>query len=265
MTSTLIIIFAAYILTVVFSYCMKFINMSYLKKHGDKIPRGFEEHIDAGLLKKTSEYTVEYSRFGYIASIIDNLLLMIFLFGGVLSFYNSWIDSLGLSFVLQGILFFLLLSFASTILELPFDIYGTFKIENKYGFNTTTPKIWITDQIKSFLISTILLVILGGVGFWLVQASPELWWVWLWIFFLVFSLFLMYISPYVIEPLFNKFTPISEDYQDLEEDIKSMFSKIGIKVSNVFQVDASKRSKHTNAYFTGIGKVKRIILYDTLL
>jgi STE24 endopeptidase len=157
------------------------------------------------------------------------------------------------------------MSVISTILDIPFDLYSTFKIENKYGFNTTTPKIWITDFIKSFLISIILLVVTGGIAFWLIQKSPNYWWIWLWAFFLAFSLFFMYISPYVIEPLFNKFTPIADEYKELEERIKSMFEKVGIKISRVFQMDASKRSKHSNAYFTGIGKVKRIILYDTLL
>ena len=106
---------------------------------------------------------------------------------------------------------------------------------------------------------------MSGIGFWIIQSNPNYWWIWLWGFFLVFSLFLIYISPYVIEPLFNKFTPIEKEDEGLEQGIREMMSKVGIKVSRVFKMDASKRSKHTNAYFSGIGKVKRIILYDTLL
>jgi len=265
MTIWMIIILVLYLLIVLFGYWMKFLNISYLKKYGHKIPEPFEGHIDGELLKKTSDYTFEHSRFGYFESIFDNILLVVFLFGGLLAMYNGWIASLQLSFILTGILFFLFLSLASTILDIPFDLYSTFKIENKYGFNTTTAKIWITDFIKSMLISIVLMGIMGGIGFWLIKASPNYWWIWLWAFFLVFSLFLMYISPYVIEPLFNKFTPIAEEYKELEEKIRKMFEKIGIRVSRVFQMDASKRSKHSNAYFTGIGKVKRIILYDTLL
>jgi STE24 endopeptidase len=244
---------------------MKFLNLGHLKKYGHIIPKPFEGHIDGELLKKTSDYTFEYGRFGYFASIFDNIIFIAFLFGGIFAWYNNWIASWQLSFILTGILFFLILSVVSTILDIPFDIYSTFKIENKYGFNTTTPKIWITDFIKSFLISIILLVVTGGIAFWLIQVNPNYWWIWLWAFFLAFSLFFMYISPYVIEPLFNKFTPIADEYKELEERIKSMFEKVGIKISRVFQMDASKRSKHSNAYFTGIGKVKRIILYDTLL
>jgi len=126
-----------------------------------------------------------------------------------------------------------------------------------------TFKLWLTDLAKSTGISTILMGIALGAVFWIVQASPGYWWLFIWGFFFVFSLFMMYISPYVIEPLFNKFSPLEEGL--LEERIKDMMKKTGIKVSRVFRIDASRRSHHTNAYFTGIGKVKRIILYDTLM
>lgn len=265
MTTEMMVLLGFYILIVMFGYWMKFLNLGHLRKYGHIVPEPFEGHIDEDVLKKTRDYTVEYSRFGYISSIFDNILLVVFLFGGLFALYNSWIASFDLSFIITGLLFFGFLSVASTILDIPFDLYSTFKIENKYGFNTTTPKIWIMDFIKSLAISLILMLIMGGIGFWVIKASPNYWWIWLWAFFLIFSLFLMYISPYVIEPLFNKFTPIAEEYEGLEEKIKQMLSKVGIKVSRVFQIDASKRSKHTNAYFTGIGKVKRIILYDTLL
>lgn len=264
MTTSMIFLLIIYLLIVIFGYWMKFLTLGHLKKFGHIIPQPFEGHIDGELLKKTSDYTVEYGRFGYFSSIFDNIIFIAFLFGGIFVWYNNWIASWQLSFILSGIFFFLILSIVSTILDIPFDLYSTFKIENKYGFNTTTPKIWVTDFIKSFVISLVLMFVLGGIGFWLIKISPNYWWIWLWAFFLAFSLFFMYISPYVIEPLFNKFTPITE-YEGLEEKIRGMFEKVGIKVSRVFQIDASKRSKHSNAYFTGIGKVKRIILYDTLL
>ena len=265
MTVWMAVLLVLYNIVVLFNYFLKYLNLKHLKKHGHIIPEPFEGHIDGELLKKTSDYTVEHSRFGYIESIFNNILLILFLFSGLLVIYNRWMVSLHLPFILEGIVYFIVLSFISTVVDIPFDLYSTFKIENKYGFNTTTPKIWITDFIKSILISMIIFAITGGIGFWLIQASPHYWWIWVWAFFLVFSLFLLYISPYIIEPLFNKFTPIAEQYKTLEEKITRMLAKVGIKVSRVFQMDASKRSKHTNAYFTGIGKVKRIILYDTLL
>jgi STE24 endopeptidase len=121
----------------------------------------------------------------------------------------------------------------------------------------------MADFFKSLLLSSVLTGIMITAGFWIIQSSPDFWWIWVWGFFLVFSIFMMYISPYVIEPLFNKFTPI--DDAGLEESLKNMMEKANIKVGRVFKMDASKRSRHTNAYFTGIGKVKRIILYDTLI
>jgi len=126
-----------------------------------------------------------------------------------------------------------------------------------------TFKLWITDTIKSLVISTILMGLLIAAGLFIIQKSPDLWWLWVWCFFLAFGIFMMYISPYVIEPLFHKFTPVGDE--KLEDGIRSLMEKVGIKVSRVFKIDASKRTKHTNAYFTGIGKVKRIVLYDTLI
>jgi len=232
-------------------------------RFGLSIPPEFEGKIDENLLKKTQEYEEGKTRFSFISSIFGNVITIIFIFGCLLNIYNSWIASLNWPFILTGILFLLILSYASTFLSIPFSLYSTFKIENKYGFNTTTPKLWLTDFLKSILVSTILMGIVALVGLWLIQSSPNYWWIWVWGFFLIFSLFMMYISPYVIEPLFNKFTPIEEE--GIEDKIKKLMQKVNLKVSRVFKMDASKRSRHTNAYFTGIGRVKRIILYDTLL
>lgn len=209
------------------------------------------------------DYTVEHTRFGFIGSVFNNIVVVIFIFGGLLDIYDSWISSLRWPFVISGVLFFLILSYAGTFLSIPFSLYSTFKIENKYGFNTMTPKLWLTDFLKSILLSTVITGILVSVGLWLIQSSPNYWWIWVWGFFLAVSLFMMYISPYVIEPLFNKFTPIEE--KGLEDKIKDLMQKVKIRVGRVFKMDASKRSRHTNAYFSGIGRVKRIILYDTLL
>lgn len=242
---------------------LKFLNLNHLKKYGTIIPSEFEGYVDKELLKKVMDYTVERTRFGFIGSVFNNIVVVIFIFGGLLNIYDSWVSSLGWPFVISGVLFFLILSYAGMFLSIPFSLYSTFKIENKYGFNTMTPKLWLTDFLKSILLSTVITGILVSVGVWLIQSSPNYWWIWVWGFFLAASLFMMYISPYVIEPLFNKFMPIEE--KGLEDKIKDLMQKVKIKVSRVFKMDASKRSRHTNAYFSGIGRVKRIILYDTLL
>lgn len=256
-------ILLTYVAVISFTYYLHFLNLQHLKKYGRIVPKEFEGYIDAELLKKTSDYTVERSRFGFVESIFGNILVIIFFFGGLLDIYNSWVMSFNLSFILSGVIFFLFLSYLKTILSIPFDLYSTFKIENKYGFNTMTVKLWVIDFLKSILLSTILLSITASATFFLIKTSPYYWWFFVWLFFLLFSLFIMYISPYVIEPLFNKYTPVENE--EIEGSIKALMGKIGIKVSRVFKMDASKRSKHTNAYFTGIGKVKRIVLYDTLL
>ena len=258
----LIIILIAYLLVVVFGYWLDYLNLSHLKKHGSVIPAEFEGYIDQALLNKTLEYNIEHTKFDFISSIFNNVVFLIFIFI-LLNIYNAWIVSLSLSFILSGLVFFLLLTYAETIISIPFSLYSTFKIENKYGFNTMTFKLWISDTIKSLVISTALMSLVLTIGLLIIQKNPDTWWLWVWCFFLGFGIFMMYISPYVIEPLFHKFTPIENE--ELESGIRNLMQKAGIKVSRVFKMDASKRTKHTNAYFTGIGKVKRIVLYDTLI
>ncbi len=234
-----------------------------MRKAGATIPPEFEGKIDEALLKKTQEYEADKTKFGFVSSIFGNIITIAFIFGGLLNIYNSWTASLNLSFIISGWLFFLLLTYAGEFLSIPFSLYSIFKIENKYGFNTMTFRLWISDFIKSLIISTIMMSIVIFAGFWLIQWSPDYWWFWVWGFFFVFSVFIMYISPYVIEPLFNKFTPIEDE--SLKGKIIRLTEKAGIHASRILRIDASKRSKHTNAYFTGIGKTKRIVLYDTLL
>ncbi|NOY53337.1 MAG: M48 family metallopeptidase [Deltaproteobacteria bacterium] len=259
----LMLLFFLYLLIIGIGYGLKWLNLKHLEAHGAEVPPEFEGRIDEELLRKTRDYTVENSRFGFIESSISHLVTLLFLFGGFLSLYNRLILRLSDSFILSGIFFFLLLTYASTLLSLPFDLYSTFRIEKKYGFNTQTLKLWVADQLKSLFLSTILLGIIVGVGLRLVSASPEQWWLWVWGSFFLFGIVMMYLSPYVIEPLFNKYTPL--DDPGLEEKIRVLMERVGIRVSRIFKMDASKRSRHTNAYFTGIGRVKRIVLFDTLL
>lgn len=260
MKLTLFCLFAA---ITAFTYWLRHINLRHLKQHGTSVPEGFEGSIDADKLRRSSAYTVDSSRLGLWDSLFDNMLLIVFLFGGLITTYDYFIRSLSTSPIISAILFFLLLGWVSTLLGIPFDLYGTFRIEARYGFNTTTPRVWITDFIKSQAIGAVLLSVLLAVAFWLIGWSPLHWWLWVWGFMALFSLFMMFISPYVIEPLFNKYEPVTEP--GLEDDIRAMMEKAGLKVGKVQQMDASKRSNHSNAYFTGIGRVKRIVLYDTLI
>lgn len=260
MKLTLFCLFAA---ITAFSYWLQHINLQYLKQYGSKVPEGFEGEIDEEKLRRSSAYTFDSSRLGLWDSLFDNALLVLFLFGEVIIVYDRFIAGLSGSPIITAILFFLFLTWAQTILGIPFDLYGTFRIEARYDFNTTTPGLWFVDFLKSQAIGAALLSFLIAIVFWLINWSPLQWWLWVWGFMAVFSLFMMFISPYLIEPLFNKYEPVSE--QGLEDEIRTMMEKAGLKAGKVLQMDASKRSRHSNAYFTGIGKVKRIVLFDTLI
>jgi STE24 endopeptidase len=258
-----IIALLAYLVVVCTGYALQYLNLSHLEEHGRAVPPEFEGVVDPATLKKISDYTIENSRFGLLESVVDNLVLLAFLFLGLLGAYDRWVTSLTGSFLGNGVLFVLPLMLAQTVMGVPFSLYRNFRIEKKYGFNTMTPKLWLADLVKGLAIGAVISSVVVLAALWLVQASPGWWWLWVWLFFLAFGVFMMYISPYIIEPLFFKFEPVA--VEGLEARIRELMEKAGLRVSRVFQVDASRRSRHSNAYFTGIGKVKRIVLFDTLL
>ena len=258
-----LVLFVLFVGITAFTYWLRNLNLNHLRRNGNRVPDGFEGAVDEEKLRVASAYTFDSSRLGLWESILDNGLLIIFLFCGLIVVYDQFINGLTGFVVLRGILFFLVLNWIQTLFGLPFSLYGTFRIEARYGFNTMTPRLWLIDFIKSQLIGVVLMALLAGVIFWLIGWSPERWWLWVWGFMAVFSLFMMFLSPYVIEPLFNKFEPVAEE--GLQDDIRAMMEKAGLRVGQVMQMDASRRSRHSNAYFTGIGKVKRIVLYDTLI
>jgi STE24 endopeptidase len=260
---TKLALLALFVVETAFAYWLRHINLEHLKRHGMTVPPGFEGAIDEEKLRASTAYTLDSSRLGLWESLFNNLLLILFLFGGVLTLLDGVVAGLTTNLVVHGIVFFMAMVWGQTLLDIPFDLYGTFRIEARYGFNTTTPRLWVADFLKSQAIGTFLLLLLLAAAFWLIQWSPGRWWIWVWGFMALFSLFMMFISPYVIEPLFNRFEPVTEE--GLEEEIRSVMEKAGLRVGRVMQMDASRRSRHSNAYFTGIGRVKRIVLYDTLI
>lgn len=263
------IVLGAYAAVLVAGWLLQALNLRHLRVHGGEVPEELRGAIDAATLQRISVYTFEKTRLHWVKSALESVLAGVFLFSGFLGDYDRAITGeveatlRGRDLVAQGLLFFLPLLVADLLLDMPFSLYGNFRIENRYGFNRMTPRLWLTDQLKTLFLSIVLggIVIAAALG--LVAWSPSAWWLAVWAFFLVFSLFLMYISPYVIEPLFFKFHPVR--HPDLEAGIRDLMQRAGLTVSKVQQVDASRRSRHSNAYFTGIGKVKRIVLFDTLL
>lgn len=258
-----VFLLAAYLIVLGIRYTLDVLNLTYLRKYGRTVPPEFQGVVDPEILKKITDYTIEKSRMDIIESLFGNLVMVAFLFGGLLGYYDRWVAGLFGSFLIQGVAFALFLLYAETVISLPFSLYNNFKIEKRYGFNTMTIRLWLVDLVKSQVIATILGSLVVVVSLFLVQSSPSWWWLWVWTFLLMFGIFIMYISPTLIEPLFFKFEPVKAE--GLEERIRVLMEKAGLKISRVFQVDASRRSRHSNAYFTGIGKVKRIVLFDTLI
>ena len=239
------------------------LNTSYLRQQGNKVPEVFQGAIDEDKLRKISAYTVDSANFGIVSSLTNQAFFLAILLSGFLPWLVKNIHQWELGLIIGGLVFFASLSVLTNLLRIPFSLYGTFVIEDRYGFNTKTFKVWITDLLKSLALSALL----GGLLLWLFLAlvvrGGRAWWVWAWILMGAFELLIMWLYPVFIAPLFNKFEPIAN--KELENQIQTLMEKAGLRAKGVFRMDASKRSKHTNAYFTGIGKSKRIVLFDTLL
>ncbi len=239
------------------------LNLNHLKRHGHRVPAGFEGVIDRETLKKSRDYTLALSRLGLVESLSSQAVVLYFLFGGGLGFYDRWVNTVSTGYLTSGLTFFGGLFVASTLLSLPFNLWRTFVVEERHGFNTTTFRLWCADQFKGLLLTVLFMGTLLAGALALVNALPEWWWLPVWGVLALFVLFVIWISPYVIEPLFFKFTPLQDS--ELGTGIQTLVEKTGLRVEKIFQVDASRRSGHSNAYFTGIGKDKRIVLFDTLL
>ncbi|MGZ3592914.1 MAG: M48 family metallopeptidase [Syntrophales bacterium] len=259
----LIAFLAAFAASAASRLLLAYVNVSHLRRHGHDVPEVFQGEIDEATLARMTAYTAESSSFGSVEHFFDDAVTLLVLLSGFLPLLVGVVLSWNLHFILSGMIFFGALALLSAILDIPFSLYSTFVIEKRYGFSTITMRLWITDLIKGLLISGILSGILLGAMLALVYYAEHTWWLWVWLVFSAFQMLIVWLYPVLIAPLFNKFEPIENEA--LKEAIIALMAKVGLKTGGVFQVDAGKRSKHTNAYFTGLGKTKRIVLYDTLL
>ena len=243
-------------------YVLQWLNMKNLKVHGKKIPPVFKGEIDEATLNKMVDYTYDQSRLEAGQNLVGDIIELAVLFF-LLPLLVVWLTGINLNIIGQALIFFAALAVISGIAGLPFDLYHTFVLERKYGFSTITWKLWLTDLLKSLLISAIIMAIIVSALIAFITYLPKSWWFWGWAFFTLFQVVMLWLYPVLIAPLFNKFEPIKDE--SLKEKIVALLSKAGLQAKGIYQVDEGKRSKHTNAYFTGIGKTKRIVLYDTLL
>jgi len=258
----LVLFLILFIGRIVLRYLLQRLNINNLKAHGKVIPLVFAGGIDEATLSKMVDYTCDSSRLETKGDLSGDIveLAMLFL---LVPLMVDWLVVLNIHIIPQALIFFGILAAIGGIAGLPFSLYDTFVLEKKYGFSTITWKIWVADLVKSLIVSAILMGIMISAFMAFVSYLPQSWWFWAWVFFTLFEIILLWLYPVLIAPLFNKYEPIKDEL--LKEKITALLDKVGLKATGIYQVDAGKRSRHTNAYFTGIGKTKRIVLYDTLL
>lgn len=234
-----------------------------LKKLGEPLPDEFIDVYSPERYLKSQEYTKVRTNFGILTSTLSLISMIIFWFFGGFNYLDLFISQFSDNLIIKGLLYIGILAFAGSILSLPFSIYSTFVIEEKFGFNKTTPKTFVTDIIKSFLLSLLLGAPLLSLILYIINSSGEYFWLIGWGAVTIFSIFIQYIAPTYILPIFNKFKPLEDG--DLRNAIMEYANKVKFPLTNVFVIDGSRRSTKANAFFTGFGKNKRIALFDTLL
>ena len=238
-------------------------HVRHIQSNRGVVPAAFSNEIDLQAHQKAADYSSAKTRLNMKAMVFDAAVLLVLTFGGGL----QAIDNLAASFfpasILRGVVFVAILTIILSAIELPFDLYRTFGIESRFGFNKMTLGMFFVDLAKQAAVGTILGLPLLFTVLWLMAGMGELWWLYVWLVAVVFMLFVQFIAPSVIAPLFNKFAPMQDG--EMKTRIENLIARCGFTSNGLFVMDGSKRSSHGNAYFTGFGKSKRIVFFDTLL
>ncbi len=236
---------------------------SAVLKHRHQVPETFNPKISLAEHQKAASYTLAKLGVERFDLVIGAMLLLVWTLGGLLNQLDAFWLTWGLSPLWQGILLILSVLLVSSLLNLPMEIWQTFGIEAKFGFNKSTPSRFIKDKLLELVLSLGLGVPLVAVILWLMQSAGDYWWFHAWLVWMAFTLFITWAFPTWIAPLFNKFEPLAEG--DLRSRLEALLHRCGFASNGMFVMDGSKRSAHGNAYFTGFGKHKRIVFFDTLL
>jgi STE24 endopeptidase len=239
------------------------LNQRYVREHANEVPPVFRGIIDAAMYRRSVDYTLAKSRFGDIVNMFDTVVLITVLFSGLLPWaFGRFSVSLGTSTLpLAGFLF--LTGIALSIPGLPFAWYAQFKIEERFGFNTASMKTWIADRTKGLLLALLLGYPLLVLVLKLIEWTGANWWLWAAAVVIAFQLLLLLIAPAIIMPLFNKFTPLPEG--ELRQRLFALAQRTHFPTRSIEVMDGSKRSRHSNAFFTGLGRFRKIVLFDTLI
>ncbi len=231
--------------------------------HRETVPPPFDSKISLEAHHKAADYTTTNINLEMIDLIVATLLLFVWTIGGGLNLLDNAWQALALSPLTTGVAVLVSAFVIGSLFDLPISAYKTFVIEERFGFNKITPKLFVTDTLKTTAITLIFGIPLAWIVLWLMQQSGSLWWLYVWLVWMAFIFFMMWAYPAFISPIFNKFQPLED--QALRERIETLMEKTGFSSNGIFVMDGSRRSGHGNAYFTGLGTNKRIVFYDTLI
>ncbi|MGX4641895.1 M48 family metallopeptidase [Massilia sp. SYSU DXS3249] len=259
--SVLFVVF--FVLTLVLRFWLANRQIRHVLRHRGQVPAEFASKVSLETHRKAADYTVARTRFGIAGLLWGGLTLIGFtLLGGLQALSSSLLQLAGPG-MLHQILLVAAFAAISGVLDLPFDYYRQFVLEERFGFNKMTRKLWVMDMVKGALIGAVIGLPFLWVVLKLMETAGPLWWLWVWCVWSGFQLLMMVLYPTVIAPLFNKFTPLSDE--SLKSRIEGLMSRVGFASKGLFVMDGSRRSAHGNAYFSGFGAAKRIVFFDTLI
>jgi len=263
MNTILIAFIALLILKYATSTLLDVLNLGYVQRQSEAVPPGFIDFIDLPTYQKSIEYTVAKTRFGLVSDFYDSIILAVVVLSGLLPWlYTSLSATFGFGIWGQALVLFLI----AVILGLPgmpFEWWSTFRIEERFGFNKSTQKLWIVDKAKGFVLGFGIGYPLLALLIFLVTSAGDLWWIWGFTVFFLFQLVMVVAYPMFIMPLFNRMEPMAAG--ELKDRLFALAERTGFKAQTILVIDGSKRSGHSNAFFAGFGRFRRIVLYDTLI
>jgi STE24 endopeptidase len=263
MHTVLVICLALLALKTIASLALDWLNLKHTQKCADEVPPSFRDFMDKETYAKSTDYTVARTRFGILSEIFDALILALVLVCGFLPWlYDSFGTVFGASIFGQSLVLICIL-FVLGLPSLPFDWWSTFRLEASFGFNKSTLKLWITDKVKGAFIGLLIGLPLLALLLYLVNALGQSWWLWGFGVFFLFQLIMVVAFPMYIMPLFNKLEPLEAG--ELKDRLFALADRTGFKAQTILVMDGSKRSGHSNAFFAGFGRFRRIVLYDTLI
>jgi STE24 endopeptidase len=238
-------------------------QIRHVRAHRDATPAAFANRIDDAAHRKAADYTIAKQRLGMLEIAVDTAVLVALTLGGGVALLVDGTESLSLGPLSRDLLLLIAVAFIGGVIALPFSWWRTFVIEERFGFNRMTMRLWIADLVKGMAVGAVLGVPLALLVLWLMRSAGAWWWLYAWIAWMAFQLLVLVLYPTVIAPLFNKFSPLPAG--DARERIERLLARCGFRASGLFVMDGSKRSGHGNAYFTGFGQAKRVVFFDTLL